>query len=328
MPGDRDNKSDMERVGFFSEPGYITIGDKYKAPGGFNQYNESAGKGKQMIAKGAGTRSSLMDGYFDAKYGRVYEGEAYADVIRRIRLDRLKNTQKAIGKPYIPSSPAKKSTGLGTHFGTLGGPISSFSPNLKPEKEEKPPGINFTTNPGKKGTGYGFIDVTIGKYPEYSSSLYERDRQVRNAANTRHKNVLKGGPFHVAFPLGDVFDSTVYQPDPNEPAPSRAGSRAHSAGRGIGKEPDGRPFKPSSPGKRLGGCKAGCFHAFPTVSPSPFVPLYKYEKDVVNKSGKTFVPHGGPKSTVTNSIINQNVMRSLNPENFQAVAPKLKVFTS
>ena len=39
-----------------------------------------------------------MDGYFDAKYGRVYEGEAYADVIRRIRLDRLKNTQKALGK--------------------------------------------------------------------------------------------------------------------------------------------------------------------------------------------------------------------------------------
>ena len=67
------------------------------------------------------------------------------------------------GKPYIPSSPPKKSTGLGMHYGTLGGPIGSFSPGLKPEKEEKPPGSNFTTNPGKKGTGYGFIDVTIGK---------------------------------------------------------------------------------------------------------------------------------------------------------------------
>ena len=49
------------------------------------------------------------------------------------------------------------------HYGTLGGPIGSFSPGLKPEKEEKPPGANFTTNPGKKGTGYGFIDVTIGE---------------------------------------------------------------------------------------------------------------------------------------------------------------------
>ena len=39
-----------------------------------------------------------MDGYFGGKYGRVYEGEAYADVIRRIRLERLKNTQKAIGE--------------------------------------------------------------------------------------------------------------------------------------------------------------------------------------------------------------------------------------
>ena len=67
------------------------------------------------------------------------------------------------GKPYVPSSPAKKSTGLGTHYGTLGGNITSFSPGLKPEKEEKSPGANFTTNPGKKGTGFGFIDVTIGK---------------------------------------------------------------------------------------------------------------------------------------------------------------------
>ena len=56
--------------------------------------------------------------------------------------------------------------------------------------------------------------------------------------------------------------------------------------------------------------------------------LSQYEKDVVNKSGKTFVPHGGPKTTVTNSVINQNVMRSLNPENFKSVAPNLKVFTS
>jgi len=325
MPGEGDKKSDMERLGFFSEPGYVTIGDKYKPPGGFNQYNESAGKGKQMLAKGSSTRSALMDGYFDAKFGRVGEGEAYADVIRRIRLERLKNTQKAIGKPYIPSSPAKKSTGLGTHFGTLGGVISSFSPGTKSEKDEKPPGPNFTTNPGKKGTGYGFLDVTIGKYPEYSSSPYERDRQVRNAANSRHKNVLKGGPFHLAFPLGDVFDSTVYQPDANETSPSRAASRAHSAKGGKG--PEGRPFKPSSPGKNLGGCKAGCFTNFPSFNSSPFVPLYKYEKNVVNKSGKTFVPHGGPKSTVTHSIVEQNVIRTLNPKTFKSVAPNLNIFS-
>ena len=64
------------------------------------------------------------------------------------------------------------------------------------------------------------------------------------------------------------------------------------------------------------------------IKTSPSFLLIQYEKDVVNKSGKTFVPHGGPKTTVTNSINNQNVMRSLNPQNFKTLAPNLKIFTS
>lgn len=47
------------------------------------------------------------------------------------------------------------SSGLGNHYGTLGGPIGAFSPASRPGKEYKSPGKNFSTNPGKKGTGFG-----------------------------------------------------------------------------------------------------------------------------------------------------------------------------
>lgn len=50
--------------------------------------------------------------------------------------------------------------GLGSFYGTLGGPIKDPDPN-KPKYRErtKPPSekANFKVNPAKKGTGYGYI---------------------------------------------------------------------------------------------------------------------------------------------------------------------------
>lgn len=46
-------------------------------------------------------------------------------------------------------------SGLGNHYGTLGGPVEAVSAALRPKEKYKAPGKNFTTNPGKMGTGYG-----------------------------------------------------------------------------------------------------------------------------------------------------------------------------
>lgn len=46
-------------------------------------------------------------------------------------------------------------SGLGNHYGTLSGPIGAFSPVAKSRSAYKAPGRNFTTNPAKKGTGFG-----------------------------------------------------------------------------------------------------------------------------------------------------------------------------
>ena len=47
--------------------------------------------------------------------------------------------------------------GLGNHYGTFAGPIGAFSPNERPKKPYKVPGKNVLTNPGKRGTGFGWV---------------------------------------------------------------------------------------------------------------------------------------------------------------------------
>ena len=62
-------KTDMERIGLFSEMGYISLGDRYpKVDPKSKGFNEAAGKGKQMLPGGSKTRSGNQAGYFDSKY--------------------------------------------------------------------------------------------------------------------------------------------------------------------------------------------------------------------------------------------------------------------
>ena len=70
--------------------------------------------------------------------------------------------------------------GAGNHYGTFSGPVKAFSPVEKVKQPYKSPGRNFTTNPPKKGTGYGFINVTIGQTPKYAPNQYDRAKEIRN----------------------------------------------------------------------------------------------------------------------------------------------------
>merc|ERR1711893_522216 len=123
------------------------------------------------------------------------EGESYTDPIKLRRQHRLKESQKNIGKPFLPSSGEKKPSGLGSHYGTLAGPIGAFSPQDKQKKPYKAPGKNFYTNPGKKGTGFGYVAVTISSYNKYASDEYERAKEITKRENESHRKSLKGGAF-------------------------------------------------------------------------------------------------------------------------------------
>ena len=60
-----------------------------------------------MLPGGAKTRSALQSGYFSDKFNRVLESEAYSDPIKQRRQHRLTESQRNIGKAFLPSSGEK-----------------------------------------------------------------------------------------------------------------------------------------------------------------------------------------------------------------------------
>lgn len=71
-------------------------------------FNASAGKGKQMLPGGVKEKCAKQDGYFNDKFQRMFEGEAHSDPIKMRRQHRMKEAQKNLGKPFLPSSGEKK----------------------------------------------------------------------------------------------------------------------------------------------------------------------------------------------------------------------------
>ena len=82
----------------------IKIHITFYVSGGFNV---SAGKGRQLLPGGSKERSALQHGYFSKEFTRVMENEAYSDPIKLRRQHRLKEAQKNVGKPFLPSSGEK-----------------------------------------------------------------------------------------------------------------------------------------------------------------------------------------------------------------------------
>ncbi|KAL8607336.1 hypothetical protein ACOMHN_039486 [Nucella lapillus] len=306
--GDKGGKTDMDRIGLFQEMTYVTIGDRYKSTAGHG-FNDTAGKGKQMLPGGSKERSALQMGYFAEKYGRVFDGEAYSDPIKLRRVHRLQESKKNLSKPFLPSSGDKKASGLGNHYGTLSGPVLAFSPVGKASKSGKVPGKNVLTNPGRHGTGYGYVGVTLAKYPNNMTDPYENDRERARKEVAQHKASMKAGAFRLNLHPSDFFDGNPYRTDKPLP-PVR---KTISAG-----PKDVKPFKPSSPGKKPGGSKIGTFETYPKHSEDSYNPKLKRHPQVVNKSGKIFMPSQGPKSVPTHSILDQNVVRTINVQNYRS----------
>lgn len=299
-------KTDMERVGVFSEMGYTTIGDPYVPPSG-KAFNASAGKGKQMMI--GGTKSKTA-GYFGKTFDRIMEGESYSDAVKQRRQDRLKEAKRNIGKAFVPTSGSKLPSGQGSHYGTLGGPTTAFSAAMRSRDKYKAPGRNFLTNPGKRGTGYGYVGVTIGSRHKYSSEPYSRAQELRKREHDDSKKKVKGGPFKLNNHPNDFFDGNPYRSDRALP-PIREPKTSKDKL---------KPFKPSHPAKLVGGCKAGTFESYPKHSVDPYGTT-KVRKDAGSeKSRGIFRPSLGPKSTPTSSIVQQSVMRRMNVSNYLSAA--------
>ncbi|KAK3564552.1 hypothetical protein QTP86_022794 [Hemibagrus guttatus] len=304
-----DAKSDMERVGLFKEMGYMSIGDKYRPSiSGRSKYyytksycpfNEAAYKNKQMLVSGPKKKSALQAGYFDTQFKRIFENEALTDFIKIQRQYQIQQAKKNLTKAFLSSIGEKKSSGVGSYYGTLGGPVKAMSSLEIPKKAYKSPGKNMYTSPAKKGSGYGFPDVTLSKLELYSSDPYDRVRELLKREMAAHRSKMKGGPFRLNLHPQECFDSNPYKLNKPQPLSNMpGGKKTHFA----------VPFKPSSPSKRTGGMKAGTFGPYPSHSTDPYI-IKKLKSDSVsaNKGLKIFHPSPGPKSTPVKSLISLNV---------------------
>lgn len=57
------------------------------------------------------------------------------------------------------------------------------------------------------------------------------------------------------------------------------------------------------------GMKAGTFDPYPSHSADPYKSKLNKHSNIVNKSGKIFMPSAGPKSAPITSVMETNVMK-------------------
>ncbi|XP_069349464.1 cilia-and flagella-associated protein 96 [Eulemur rufifrons] len=299
-------KTDMERIGLFSEMEYITVGDRYVSQ--YNRpFNEAASKNRQMLPGGSKEMSDLQAGYFDPHFVRIFEGEGYVNLNQVRRRHMMEEAKKNLGKAFLPSNGEKMLCGLGSYHGTIGGPVPFFSAQSKPREKYQPPGKNLYTNPGKKGTGYGYANITIGKQFSHSADFYDASKVNYKKENEEHRSLVKGSPFKLNLYPREYFDMNPYFSEKPLPPIKKE----------VKKKLIPSPFKPSSPGKKPGGMKAGTFDPYPAHSADPYV--VKLSK-ISSKDDKIFHPPSGPKSRPTESIMTLNVKRALNMKNYKTAS--------
>lgn len=299
-----DNKTDMGRIGLFSEKGYVTVGDKFpRVHRDFMAINDKAHKGKQMHCGFPQKKANGLNwGYFDPKFMRLFEKEAYSDALKRRRQFHLKENKKNLTKCFMPPSHEKEPNGTAMFYGTFTKGMPYLSPQLKKVPKKRPPGKNLYTEPGKKGT-YGYPGTTIGEYPEYKDDKFDRSKMEYAAVRKRMKEGNRGPPMKLNNYPQEYFWENPYRSDkpvkPPKPQPPRP------------KEP---LFKPSNPAKKDGGMKAGTFDPFPSYGHDPYKKKGKAYK-TPKRDGNVFLPSEGIKPYPVKSIVNYNVTKATNVTN-------------
>jgi len=303
----------MERVGLFSEPGYHTIGDRYpKIDPATVPFNQSAFKQRQMLPGGSKTKvEGLQSGYFEPTFKRILEKEAYNDPVKIRRQQRTKSQQKNLGGAFVPASGEKKPSGVGSFYGTMTGPgkLEAFSAQIRPREKRGEQKMNFYTNPGQKGTGYGYLNVTIGAYVENGVDPYNRAAQIRAKQAKDSKDKIRGSSFKTISAPQPTFDVNPYKTDKVFPTKAKAKT-----------PPPAKPFKYPTPGLAPGGSKAGTFSTYPEHKADVYQPKPK-KTTQVNSSGRRFNDTNtiGARSRPTKSIMAMNVTRGMNRNNYKHV---------
>ncbi|CAH8593365.1 unnamed protein product [Dicrocoelium dendriticum] len=311
-------KPDLQRLGIFKEMSYHTIGDPYVPFQSVIAAPRSNPRGVPPMYLSGGyskTKSANSDGYF-SPFISISIGDGgmkYAEIMRQ---HRKQAKAKRVGKgEWIPSSGTKLRSGTGSYFGNFQERFTAFDPTVR--VAPKVPSLkNFYTNPGKKGTGYGYVDVCLNPYPKYETgdTAIDAARRMYQTQAAEHAAKVKGRtPFISTSRTMDAFDVNPWAKGdplaPGGPTTIKFGIAAFPKSMQIGPT-----FMPSSPAKRDGGMKDGTLSKFPEYTSEPYVdPHRKTREDKSRFVGPQWIPNPGAALVIpTPSIVDKNTTLGIN----------------
>ncbi|MEN2498901.1 MAG: hypothetical protein MHMPM18_003154 [Marteilia pararefringens] len=326
----------LEANGLFSSTKFRFIDEPYVAP----KINHKNGAGdqatvrRQFVTAGATkSKSANQDGYFSETFERILESEALKDSNKEVK---SKNNHSP-SPPFYP--PGIRSV---NHLGSVPNTKTTKKVDVMPtisrskakpkesvnEVSSKTKGKQFVCNPPRKGTGYGYIDVTIGKYPPHHTLSPNKSDNVQGRPYSEAKKSSdkeKLVPFRTG---GRALEESTKLESTKEDRFTRKLSKksiAETKGKEAPERYDKPVFKPAGASKPIGQAKIGTFSNYldrtntnenNRSSPASGARDKKKQQKANNSdassrfvTAKYFIPTHAKKSYYTRSILQYNVAR-------------------
>ncbi|KAM7542583.1 hypothetical protein Aperf_G00000017874 [Anoplocephala perfoliata] len=271
-------KPALKTFGVFSQPEYYSEPYVNPDPSPFRAKIRPQLRPMYLAGGYSKSRAANTDGYFEP-FKRGFEGE---DQIQHAR------SHAETGKKWIPPPIGQKRCGIGSPFGNFTTVIPAVDNGTKEEYEVAKELRNFYTNPGKKGTGYGYPNVAFNPLPEWKPGEgIHSDLNVDSIAdeNRKHFELCLGrAPFISQQAQGRMFNPNPFAGgDPLAPGgPPIQKFRATDASKSKTTRPI---FYPPHVPKKDGGGKAGTFSKFPEYQNEPFREMVRIVEEQSRSKG-------------------------------------------
>lgn len=190
----------------FSIPSYLCCGDRFKYA-----IDERA-QGATMLV-GRPKTGHMPDALFEKEHIYRWNGERGGDYEAMRRREALASSKKNLTpNGFSYTGPTQKGEGLGSYYGTIGGPIPYYARHRDlitvPTKREPLPRSIYTSRPKKGGYGYahtGLSDVGC----DYIATIYDQPRINARLDREEKNKKMPENPFRPAGRRGFTFDESL-----------------------------------------------------------------------------------------------------------------------
>ncbi|KAH7819880.1 putative protein of unknown function (DUF4586) [Monocercomonoides exilis] len=200
---------DLRNYAVFSQPKYLSDtqqpGDRKRPQSAYPSTHA-----KQVLTSPT-KHGTTPDVYFQREYKPLCVGDEYIEMDKIETRRRMEQSKKNIStRPFVPSSPPKKSATPGDRYGQIGTP-PEYKPEIDPSTSVLPrrpmSARNIITNPAKKG-GPGYSHLTIGEEFKYISEAEVPPKKP--PVGTIQPTYKAPKPFVPMIHRQSLFDDKVY----------------------------------------------------------------------------------------------------------------------